>query len=95
MKIHKTVTVKDTNGEETKEYSGLYYDRKDVDASPRRIGVSIGKTINLGDYESLRIDVWCAEDIPDGEDKNRHFLDLRKRLDEQLQAIETDYIEDA
>ena len=31
------------------------------------VGVSIGSTLNMGDYESLRADVWLSDEVREGE----------------------------
>lgn len=37
----------------------------------RRIKVAYGRTFNIGNYESIRIDVGVEEDVPNGEDINK------------------------
>lgn len=35
--------------------------------SSKMVGVNIGTTLNMGDYESLRVDVWLTDDVSDNE----------------------------
>jgi hypothetical protein len=57
----------------------------------RRIGYKIGKTINLGDFESLRIDVETSVDITDEQDmdeaKEILFTEICADLNERCQGI--------
>lgn len=50
----------------------------------RRIKVAYGRTFNIGNYESARIDISMEEDIPDnaavGDDFNRIFIYLKNKV---------------
>lgn len=35
--------------------------------SSRTVGVNVGVTKNMGDYESLRVDCWLTDDVLEGE----------------------------
>lgn len=39
----------------------------------RRVEISIGKTINLGNYESIRVQVGLSEDIPEKGELEKSF----------------------
>ena len=46
----------------------------------RRIEGSLSKTINIGNYESVKINVWMSFDITDKEDLNNSFEKLFKSI---------------
>jgi len=48
--------------------------------SNRRIEVNLGRTVNLGNYESLRIDVSLGGDIPDNEGVSDNVDDIYSLL---------------
>ena len=50
------------------------------------VGMAIGITKNMGDYESLRIDVWCTDTLNQGETKEQAF----ERLSETLSQVLSD-----
>ena len=58
---------------------------------PRMVGVSLGMTKNMDNYESLRIDVWCTDVVHDGESFDQAFervSDLCKaRIDYEIEEI--------
>jgi hypothetical protein len=57
----------------------------------RRIGYKIGKTLNLGDYESLRIDIETSADISDeqniDEAKEILFTEICADLNERCEGL--------
>lgn len=36
-------------------------------ASPKRVGISMGCTLNMENYESMRVDVWLTDEVNPGE----------------------------
>jgi len=50
----------------------------------RRIEVSLGKTLNMGQYESARIDIGLAADIDDGADLDESYRKLLMEVNKQL-----------
>ena len=57
----------------------------------RRIGYKIGKTINLGDFNSLRIDIETSADIADEQDmdeaKEILFTEICADLNERCKGL--------
>lgn len=51
------------------------------------VGVNIGTTLNMGDYESLRIDCWLTDFVREGETHEQAFLRVREIASKQV--IET------
>lgn len=58
---------------------------------PKMVGVSLGLTKNMANYESLRIDVWCTDVVREGESFDQAFervSDLVKaRIDYEMEEI--------
>lgn len=51
----------------------------------RRIGMSKGMTVNMGDYQSARIDIWMEKLVPDNErEVEKGIAELSKCIDEHL-----------
>lgn len=36
-------------------------------SSPRKVGISVGCTLNMENYESMRVDVWLTDEVNPGE----------------------------
>jgi hypothetical protein len=57
----------------------------------RRIRCSLGRTVNLGKFESLRIDVEISADIPDNKDLDIYQEDLfnlvKIELEERIEEL--------
>lgn len=57
------------------------------------VGVSIGTTLNMGDYESLRVDVWLTDEVKEEESIQRAYERITGIVSETLQNIVEDYKE--
>ena len=55
------------------------------------VGVSIGSTLNMGDYESLRADVWLSDEVREGETVAQAYQRVTSIVDETLQNIVNQY----
>lgn len=55
------------------------------------VGVSIGTTLNMGDYESLRVDVWLTDTVADNETVDKAYARVVKTVDKTLQEIVNQY----
>lgn len=44
--------------------------------SPRTVGINIGITKNMGDFESLRVDCWITDEILEGETQSQALARL-------------------
>lgn len=51
------------------------------------VGLSVGVTINLGDYQSLRIDSWLSQEVKEGEDRNAIFNELAQEIQENIEYV--------
>ena len=51
------------------------------------VQVGVGKTVNLGNYESLRIDVWERVTLEEGDEVPRVCEDARIRLNARCDSM--------
>lgn len=58
------------------------------------VGVSIGSTINMENYESLRADVWLTDSVKENETIEQAYQRVIKIADETLQGIVNQYTEE-
>lgn len=91
LKNKATLNARVTKGKEVlKEGVPCDHTRKHiVEASV--VGVNIGATLNKGDYESLRVDVWLTDTVQENEDFNSAYGRVTKVVDETLQEIVSKY----
>ena len=58
-----------------------------------RIGFGLGRTINLGNFESLRLDVSMYTEVAEGENKKTAFkrckIFVERRLEEECRDYES------
>lgn len=59
----------------------------------KSVGMSIGITKNMDNYESLRVDCWLQDEVEEGETKKEAFQRINNILDEVLQETVSSYIE--
>lgn len=50
----------------------------------RRLKVSLGRTLNMGDYESYRVDVGLEAEVEDGRPFNESYQELFEEVSKQL-----------
>lgn len=55
------------------------------------VGVSIGTTLNMGDYESLRVDVWLKDTVAKNETVEQAYARVVRTVDSTLQEIVSQY----
>lgn len=66
------------------------HSRKHLDNTPT-VGVSIGTTLNMGDYESLRVDVWLTDTVSPKETVEQAYARVVQTVDNTLQEIVSQY----
>ncbi len=54
-------------------------------------GMSLGITLNMDNYESLRIDCWLSDKIGEDETPTNAFARLQKILDEVVEDVSREY----
>lgn len=55
--------------------------------SPNVVGLSVGVTLNLGDFQSLRVDCWVSQEVHEGEDRQVIVNDLTKELQDNINYV--------
>ena len=56
-----------------------------VDEPKRRVGLSKGMTINMGDYQSARVDLWMERVVPDNDrDVEKAIMEMSESIDGYL-----------
>ena len=66
------------------------HSRKHLEQAPV-VGVSIGTTLNMGDYESLRVDVWLTDKVAPTETTEQAYARVVQTVDKTLQEIVGQY----
>lgn len=51
------------------------------------VGLSIGVTLNLGDFQSLRIDCWGQQEVESPDDREETLLELTEVLQEHITYV--------
>lgn len=83
-----TTIVKKVSGEEKLIQEGKELPRKvDKPNSGNTVGLNIGVTLNLGDYQSLRIDCWASEELQEGQDRQEKLIELTNMLQEHIYYV--------
>lgn len=67
------------------------HSRKHLNGDVPVVGVSIGSTLNMGDYESLRVDVWLTDSVQEKESTQQAYERVVGIVDEVLQNIVNQY----
>ena len=87
-----TVTKGKPNDRTTlKEGKPNDHSRKHLDGNVPVVGVNIGTTLNMGDYESLRVDVWLTDCVRGNETTQQSYERVVSVVDETLQSIVNQY----
>ena len=87
-----TVTKGTSKDQKTlKEGKPNDHSRKHLDGAVPVVGVSIGSTINMENYESLRVDVWLTDSVHEDETVEQAYARVVKTVDETLQEIVSQY----
>lgn len=81
------------NQEVLKEGIPNDHSRKHLDGQTPVVGASIGSTLNMENYESLRVDVWLTDRVNGNETVQQAYERIVQVLDETLQSIVSQYKE--
>lgn len=65
----------------------LRQDMRIIPVKYNEVKISLGKTINLGNYESRRVDIQLSAVVEDGENVNEVIANVRAKCDDQLDNI--------
>lgn len=81
----KNMSIK-RNDEVEKEGRPLEHTpRHGVPLQARSVGIAKGITKNMGDFESLRIDVWLTDYVQDGETQEEALARIEEIVDSTLE----------
>lgn len=91
------VTVKSERTQEVKK-SGVPLDhtvkRPPCDSPGSKVGVSLGVTLNMDNFESLRIDCWLSDDVRENETQEQAYARVSQIVQDQLSETIKLYRED-
>ena len=78
--------------------NGIHVDNKQKMGNPTMqnetvIGLSVGSTLNMDNYESLRVDCWISDTVKDGETVEQAYNRLREVLSAQFVETVNEYRE--
>ena len=59
----------------------------------KSVGINLGVTLNMGDYESLRVDVWLTDTVSENETTEQAYNRVVKVVDSTLNDIVNQYQE--
>lgn len=87
--LDANTTVKKKVGKEPEEIlkEGELPTKINKSKETESVGMSIGVTLNLGDFQSLRIDCWATENLTEGETKEEKLINLTEVLKEHLEYV--------
>lgn len=57
----------------------------------RTVGASIGTTLNMGDYESLRIDAWLTDELQEDETQEEALDRVTSILEKHIEEVADSY----
>lgn len=90
--VRSVNAVKKSMGSEKEVIRGTVADAslKQNLTSVDTVGMSIGTTLNMGNYESMRIDCWGLEAIAENETREMAAMRLRDDLVRIIGKVQTD-----
>ena len=65
-----------------------------VPMQSRSVGISKGITRNMGDFESLRVDVWLTDFVQEGETQEEALSRIEQIVDEALEESVLSMVDD-
>ncbi len=93
-KENTTVTKGTSKSQETLK-SGTPNDHtRKHQSNEKVVGVSVGVTKNMDNYESLRVDCWLTDTVQEGETEKQAFERVLGVVDEVLQDTVQSYTEE-
>lgn len=87
-----TTVVSKVSGEETVLKEGTPLDHHPKQMTNKVVGVNIGITKNMGDYESLRVDVWLTDEVQEKETVEKAYARIVRTVDTVLQNTVQSYL---
>lgn len=65
--------------------------KHDPKGSDKTVGVSFGTTLNMGDYESLRIDAWLCDTVEEDETQEEALTRLASIATKFVEEVAQEY----
>lgn len=59
--------------------------------NPKTVGVNVGSTINMGDYQSLRIDCWLTDEVQDNENHLQSLARITEIAFAHVESMASNY----
>lgn len=86
------------SGEVADKNDGAYVSQANKESesfrNPEVVGMNIGVTLNMDNYESCRIDVWYSDKVQKNETVEKALDRVQKVVEERLEEISSEYRED-
>jgi hypothetical protein len=57
-----------------------------------RVGLSIGCTLNVGDYRSFRVDAWLSDNVQSDETPEQAYVRIQSVLSSVIEEVTAQYI---
>ena len=99
-KAEANTTVVKRNSDKSEDIlkNGVHVDTKQKTGNPTQqnetiVGLSVGSTLNMDNYESLRVDCWLSDTVKDGETVEEAYNRLREVLSAQFVETVNEYRE--
>lgn len=99
-KAEANTTVVKRNSDKSEDIvkNGTHVDTKQKTGNPTQqnetiVGLSVGSTLNMDNYESLRVDCWISDTVKDGETVEEAYNRLREVLSAQFVETVNEYRE--
>lgn len=83
--------TKGTSKNQTVLKEGVPNDHSVKHLSAPIVGVSIGTTLNMGDYQSLRVDVWLTDTVDRGESFENAYQRVSSTVGDVLSKLVEEY----
>lgn len=87
-----SVSHKTSSGTEViKAGQPLDHTVKHIPYANTQFGMSLGSTINMDNYESLRVDVWLTDSVQEGETISEAYTRVQDVLEKQIETVVAQY----
>lgn len=92
FKIYKNIGTKNAEGKETLVLKGAVADANTKTGTPiNTVGVNLGITLNMGNYQSMRIDVWSTDRVGKNETRKEAIFRVANELAITLHELQDKY----
>lgn len=88
----RVTKVTNKNSQVLKECEAVEHEGNPHNPDTPVVGVSVGITKNMGNYESLKVDVWLTDKKQDDESINEAYERVSSVVSDVLQDIVNEYV---